>query len=391
MVEGSRGWMRTLSLSVVALPMSVAACKFPPLPPLDEDATAADARDANEVVDAPSVDATDAAPIEECLRYEIAFTSTVSPQINDIFVLDAAGGAARNVTRTNALFETSIGWAPDATRIAYAAIGPGPDDYYAVYVVGADGALAPVLVAAETSRDVRSPTWSPDSARVAFLARLGSDLDDGLWIRLVGQSTGLRVADSLITPSGAAWSPDGARLAVMHSVNQGGDLGLDITVVRSDGSTRRNVTDRAGSEFIDADPWSPDGAKLIITSAHQGNTELYIVDVVNVTETRITTTTGNEAGGDWSPDGSLILFTHVEPNGTKDIYTVAPDGSGRRNLTQDTADQYQPRWSPDGSEIVFGRGGDVYVMNVDGSNVRNLTQGAHPGAGSPTASPCLDP
>ena len=380
----------TIAILLAAALAGLSACKFPELPPLDDDADVADAIDAS--ADALAIDGPiDGVPIVDCVRYEIAFAATVAAQINDIFVIDAAGGTARNVTRTSTLFENSIGWAPDASRIAFAATGLGPDDYFAVYVVGADGALAPVLVAAETGRQVRYPAWSPDSSRVAFLARFGTDLDDGLWIRLVGQTTGVRIADILNTPSGATWSPDGARLAVMHNVNHGGAIATDITVVRSDGSTRTNVTNRAGNEYIDADPWSPDGAKVLITSAHEGNSELYIVDVVNVTETRITTTAGNEAGGDWSPDGSLVLFTHVEPNGTKDIYTVAPDGSGRRNLTQDTVDQYQPRWSPDGSEIVFGRAGDIYVMNADGSNVRNLTQGAHPGAISPTASPCLDP
>lgn len=383
--------MPIVSLAMLAWAFAGAACKFPALPPVDEDATNVDAQDGNQPIDAPSVDAIDAAPIEDCMRYEIAFTATVAPQINDIYVIDVAGGTARNITRTNTLLENSIRWAPDASRIAFAATGLGQDDYYAVYVVGADGALAPALVAAETGRHVRYPAWSADSTRVAFLARFGSDLDDGLWIRLVGQMTGVRIADLLNTPSGATWSPDGARLAVMHNVNHGGAIATDITVVRADGSTRSNVTNRAGDEYIDADPWSPDGMKLLITSAHQGNAELYIVDVVNLTETRITTTTGNEAEGNWSPDGSLILFAHVESNGTRDVYTIAPDGSGRRNLTQDTVNQYQPRWSPDGSEIVFGLAGDIYVMNVDGSNVRNLTQGAYPGAGSPTASPCLDP
>jgi Tol biopolymer transport system component len=81
-----------------------------------------------------------------------------------------------------------------------------------------------------------------------------------------------------------------------------------------------------------------------------------------------------------------IAYTAVDTTtGTTEIWTVNPDGSDKRQLTNNTSSDQFPRWSPDGRQIVFvsDRSGanDAWVMNADGSNQRNLT-GTLGGAGS---------
>lgn len=75
-------------------------------------------------------------------------------------------------------------------------------------------------------------------------------------------------------------------------------------------------------------------------------------------------------------ENGLIAFTR-QVSGNDEIFIVAPDGSGLRNLTDHPANDSQPAWSPDGTRIAFtsDRTGDyeLYVMNADGSNVRRLT------------------
>jgi Tol biopolymer transport system component len=70
-----------------------------------------------------------------------------------------------------------------------------------------------------------------------------------------------------------------------------------------------------------------------------------------------------------------------------DIWTIRPDGSGLRRLTDDPdAWDFHPAWSPDGERLAFARvypepaGGApvVYVMRADGSGADSVTVGSWP-------------
>jgi dipeptidyl aminopeptidase/acylaminoacyl peptidase len=72
------------------------------------------------------------------------------------------------------------------------------------------------------------------------------------------------------------------------------------------------------------------------------------------------------------------------------IYTIAPEGGGLRQLTHADTSNARPRWSPDGKRIAFeashfdgsgysGRSG-IFVMDADGSGGRLV---AHPSGSAP--------
>jgi Tol biopolymer transport system component len=93
----------------------------------------------------------------------------------------------------------------------------------------------------------------------------------------------------------------------------------------------------------------------------------------------------------WSPDGRRLAFARSvfapgEPDialKSLDVWTVAADGRGRRNLTRDSSSS--PDWSPDGSRLVLGRGDGVVVVRRDGSRKRRIVRRDDPGP--PTWSP----
>ena len=72
-----------------------------------------------------------------------------------------------------------------------------------------------------------------------------------------------------------------------------------------------------------------------------------------------------------SPDGSQLLFTATH-DGDPEIYRVNVDGSGLVKLTDNDFVDAQPAWFPDGDRIFFvsDRAGSIelYTMNVDGSD-----------------------
>ncbi len=87
-----------------------------------------------------------------------------------------------------------------------------------------------------------------------------------------------------------------------------------------------------------------------------------------------------------SKSATRIVFERFDPRlGTFRIYTINPDGSGLRAITDPPARgaDGQPAVSPDGSQVAFRRvfnigrrskRTDVLVAEIDGGGVRNLTR-----------------
>lgn len=144
--------------------------------------------------------------------------------------------------------------------------------------------------------------------------------------------------------------------------------------------------------------WSPDGTHLVFHRVHGGasgpiGSELWVVGSDGSDLQRITPEDLTAGDADWSPDGSLIVFSSfplwswaevpgaVGPLHGEDIYTIRPDGTGLSRLTEDQHSA-APRWTPDGS-ILFTRLGadaagtrtiaDLWRMARDGSDQHAVT------------------
>ena len=72
-----------------------------------------------------------------------------------------------------------------------------------------------------------------------------------------------------------------------------------------------------------------------------------------------------------SPDGSLIAYVGHDDDGLGDVFVMAPDGSGKRNVTRARSGthDYYPCFSPDGNRIVFSsspkeKGKNAYQLHT---------------------------
>lgn len=80
----------------------------------------------------------------------------------------------------------------------------------------------------------------------------------------------------------------------------------------------------------------------------------------------------------WSPDGEALAFIGSH-DGQADIYTIDIKGEKLQKLTNDERLEFYTRWSPDGKKIVFqvadsfgtglGAESDIFVVDADGSNL----------------------
>ena len=106
---------------------------------------------------------------------------------------------------------------------------------------------------------------------------------------------------------------------------------------------------------------------------------MYVVSP-NGSGLRLVTQTGIQdgyPGVSFSPDGKLIAFSAMSAT-DPDIYTVRPDGSGRKALTFSRGVDSDPAWSGDGKRIAFetNRNGNIDIYSVDGAGrTQQLTKG----------------
>jgi Tol biopolymer transport system component len=217
--------------------------------------------------------------------------------------------------------------------------------------------------------------WSPDGRRVVlFLQPSGQQL---LFDVDTGESTDLGFPDKhypgLLLFCGV-WSPNGARLACEGQSETDPNRNGVYTVRASDGGDLQQVTSEPTGDDAPGD-YSPNGKLLLITklSFDPFNYGLYTVRVDGTGLRRILPD-GMDfrfGSGSWSPQGNEIVFSSRFPNGDyhSSIWVVHSDGTGLRQLPvagpcggliadPTTIGCFNPNWSPDGKKIVFGRNAD---------------------------------
>jgi dipeptidyl aminopeptidase/acylaminoacyl peptidase len=89
------------------------------------------------------------------------------------------------------------------------------DDRYDSEIVVVDVATAAQRALTFDRRGVASPRWSPDGARIAFLANATADRDAKrqVWILPLAGGDARRITDAPKGVQQFAWSPDGSRIA----------------------------------------------------------------------------------------------------------------------------------------------------------------------------------
>jgi len=71
-------------------------------------------------------------------------------------------------------------------------------------------------------------------------------------------------------------------------------------------------------------------------------------------------------------DPGLIVFAS-DRDGDFELFTMNPDGTDQRQITDNATRDTFPAWSPDATKIAWTQDGDIMVAAADGSNPTNLT------------------
>ena len=237
-----------------------------------------------------------------------------------------------------------------STKILYVSQSNDLNAPYKLFVADADGKNEQLLV--KSPEPIISPTWSPDSKKVAYVSfETGTanvyiqDISSGDRKSIIKKTCSTCSTNEQI--SSPSWSPDGKYLSL--TLYQDGNAEIYIYNLQN-----KNLTRLTNHYSIDTESkWSPDGRKLMFTSGRSGSPQLYELDLrkLNKKPKRLTFEGNYNAKGSYLPSGDGIVFVHR----SSDKFQIAIkyfEDNFLIPLTDAKMDE-SPSVSPNGNVIIY--------------------------------------
>ncbi|MFN0181173.1 MAG: hypothetical protein ACKVZ0_20395 [Gemmatimonadales bacterium] len=235
-----------------------------------------------------------------------------------------------------------------------------------VTLASADGSLTSTIGVGS------SPAWSPGGTTLAFgcgdtICTL--DLTTGrttpMEIPLWGEGPAWRRSGSLLTFAAASCDYYYCSFA-------------GLAEVRSDGGSTSGI--RLPESVVGAADlsWSPTGDSLAFTcyvAPDSLRSKVCLVAPGGTGFRVFATSSGEDAGPSWRPDGTRIAFHTTRFNRAWEI-VVADSAGGQLTRLLPGVIGTHPDWSPDGTKLVFGGIDGLFVVGANGSGLTRLTTGS---------------
>ena len=290
----------------------------------------------------------------------------------------SAGGAFSDVSRVSILGGTptkllsrvhgSYSFSPDGTKLAFTRF---QDHVGSVFIANADGSDERSMITPPTGQTIMSVDWAPDGKSIAYSLGKFMSRNNEVSLAEYDLATG---KERILTEfgwndvEGIMWLPD--RSGVLVSARDTVDAIHQIWLVTLPSGDVRQVTFDSGSLKLRGA--SADFSKLLGSQKWLAS-RLWVGEAGDPAAARDVAPAAFDVA--IAPDGSLVF--PAADTMTTDIWISNPDGTGRRQLTNNAAVERSPAVSPDGKFIVFAASvkgkQSIWRMDIDGGNPIPLT------------------
>ncbi len=277
---------------------------------------------------------------------------TVNVEVDNTPPMEIRPGTLEKILRPDGIASfKDPAWSPDGHLVAYSSNESGVWDIWVLDLRSGDKVDLTDDVAID-----RNPSWSPDGRYLAYQSLRDGNWD--LWKVEVGSGRKTRLTDLPSDEIDPAWFPLGDEIA--FASNTDGDFDIYLISGRKGGIER--ITDDAWDE---RDPtWSPNGLFLAYRSNEWGEWDIVRrLTAPGGGEKRLTSTAADETDLNWSWDGKRILFTTNSGERaelfsldliTNSVSRVSPPGVEASNGT----------WAPDGKAVICQSEREIVIIHL---------------------------
>jgi dipeptidyl aminopeptidase/acylaminoacyl peptidase len=252
----------------------------------------------------------------------------------DIFIVSPQSGQVVNLTHTREIAEEYPRWSPDGRYLAYT-VKSKTSSVYEIDVfdmVMRDVKHITTGTPADKVND--NPVWSLDGKFIAYTQEQAKGTDSNIYVSEVksGQNILLTPHDGEQRYHANDFSADGKRLLITSNAENGYDnVGLLDIATKKISWLTKDKWEIGGGYF------SPDGKHVSWTANVEGNTDIYLHDLVTSKTVAMPLPKGvNELAGAstaFSHDGTSLLYKHNGPNAPGDLWVYQMVSGKSHQLT----------------------------------------------------------
>jgi Tol biopolymer transport system component len=271
---------------------------------------------------------------------------------SDVYVVKADGSGKRTLTDDEAARkDLSPELSRDGSSIVFVRHAAQGGTRLMVVKANGSGLMDVTPTKAEVGT-IAEPSWSPDGTQIVFASNGDGNFE--LYTLDLRTSTTSQLTRTLAPAQNLdpAWSPTGKAIVFSRSGLASTSGAASLYQLRLGSTTApARLTKTTGIDG-DVDPvYSPNGRLIAFSSDRIGNDDVFVLDLVSFSVTKLTATKDRDVQPSFAPDGSALVYVSDRSGATElwaqSLFTLTPGPASPVQVTSDEASKSHPSWGPE--------------------------------------------